>query len=201
MNGAKFINGSFYNGFISSSLWYNGTFYSGVFLGDKWFNGNFYGGDFSNGIWKNGIVSSYKKDVLTRFGTDYNHINLEVTYTDQGHTQTYSKPQGCVWENGQFMSGEFHSRLNLTNNQPLESNDHNISNWLNGQFNNGDWYGGTFHNGTWKNGTFHNGVINDIIFQNGYIKNCNWKNGEFINGNIEGGVFNNMEFNNGNIGV
>lgn len=214
MNGSKIYDCRFYNGYISSSIWYNGTFYNGVFLGNKWYNGNFYGGDFSNGVWYNGIVSIYNKDIKTRFGTNYNHINSEINLNGDVYTnmfdniiklgdyqRTYNKYQGCIWKNGKFISGEFHSELILDNNIPIESYDHTLSIWENGEFINGDWYGGTFNNGVWYNGVIHNSIINNIEFKNGYIKTCTWKNGTFINGYIEGGLFENMEFLNGEIGV
>lgn len=187
MNASIFKNGKFYNGFINNSIWYDGIFYNGIFMGDYWKNGNFYGGDFSNGVWENGILSTFNQNVKTRFGLCYKLNNTNVT--------------GATWQNGKFTNGEFHSMLNIDeNNNPIESLDHSLVKWYDGIFVSGSWYGGTFINGEWQNGTFYSGIIEDIIWDDGFIKNCIWLNGTFMNGTISGGVYNNMLFKDGYIG-
>lgn len=201
MNASKFRNGNFHDGYLSNSLWYNGNFYNGIFIGDIWYNGSFYGGDFSNGTWKNGKLSSYKRDILTRFGTNYNSMNTNgIIYSLNGISRTYNKIQGCTWENGEFMSGEMHSTLVLIDGVPQSATNQDHTHWINGIFHNGEWYGGTFENGEWITGTMYNGLIYNIIWRNGFIKNCVWNNGIFYNGTIEGGLYKNIIIENGNIG-
>ena len=180
MNIAKVQGGTFRGGFINNSCWYNGKFYNGIFLGDIWYNGNFLGGDFSNGIWKNGNLTSYQDNVIARFGTDYKCNGAIWNNT------------GATWENGVFMNGEFHSKLNEIEGVSYPSDDNDKVHWLNGTWENGAWYGGTFHNGSWITGTFYNGIILFIIWNKGHFENGFWKNGTMIDGTISGGIFENI---------
>ena len=123
----------------------------------------------------------------TRFGLCYKSNSTNIT--------------GATWENGKFINGEFHSKLNVNeSNLPIESLDHSLVVWYDGIFVSGSWYGGTFKNGEWQNGNFYSGIIEDIVWKDGFIKNCIWLNGTFMNGTISGGVYNNMIFKDGYIG-
>ena len=181
LNAAKFYGGNFKNGFINNSCWYDGKFYNGVFLGDIWYNGDFLGGDFSNGIWKNGNLTSNQNNINTRFGTDY-------------------KNSGATWENGMFLTGEFHSKLNEVEGVAYPSEDNTLVKWITGSWDNGSWYGGTWSGGTWLNGTFYNGIILDITWYKGHFENGFWKNGTMYDSTVSGGIFENIDVQEGNFG-
>jgi len=154
----KWYDGTFYNGLFQNSLWVNGLWSNGSFYNswwkngefnngsfDKgvWENGNWNGGDFIEGTWYDGIFNQTNKNILSRFG-----VNTNLLLKDK-----------CIWKNGTFIKGEFHSGLNLDNeNKPTISNNNELSTWENGKWISGNWYGGQFQRGEWLNGTWHSGV-------------------------------------------
>jgi hypothetical protein len=149
----RWVNGTFHNGImydsvwkdgiflageIHNSKWISGKFYSGIFDGDEWLDGTWYGGDFISGTWDDGTFTQLNKSILSRFGYSVNS------------TGTTS-----IWSGGTFVTGEFHSGVNDDN--------HDITHWLNGTFENGRWYGGHFKEGLWENGVWYNGIFGDVI--------------------------------------
>jgi len=181
MNASKFKGGVFRGGYINNTMWFGGELKGGIFLGDIWYDGTFSNGDFSNGVWEGG------KMYRSKFGTCYN-IDY-VIYEKNNEKNIYYKPNNATWNSGEFHNGEFHSKINLKDNIPIESIDNGIVNWNDGTFYSGNWYGGTFNNGIWENGNFLNGVIYDITFNDGYIKNCLCLGGTFNGGATSSGLF------------
>jgi hypothetical protein len=139
-------NGDFNNGKWKGGIWIKGNFNNGIFNTDNkpsyWLDGNFNGGDFGNGIWYNGVFES--KNSIARFGTE--SFNSRTS----------------IWHGGNFVSGSFHSNLNLDENgDPIRSKINKYSIWHTGNFISGDFYGGiTYHINF--NGTWHGGVLEDI---------------------------------------
>ena len=156
--GGTFSNGRWFDGTWNDGVWDNGTFQSGIWVLGQWNNGlfntnngpvywldgKFFGGDFENGIWYNGIFDQ-KNDKISRFGTKS------------------SNARNSVWRSGKFLSGQFHSYLNIDDNgNPDVSDVHKYSKWKTGIFSSGDFYGGISSNIAFKNAKWHGGISEDI---------------------------------------
>lgn len=156
--GGTWSNGYWYNGTWNDGTWNDGSFNGGLWILGKWNNGTFntdkgqsywldgkfYGGDFENGYWYNGIFDE-KNGLTSRFGTkSFNSRN-------------------SIWKSGKFLSGQFHSYMNIDDNgNPDISDVHKYSKWYTGVFNNGSFYGGIAYNINFKNATWYGGILEDI---------------------------------------
>lgn len=180
---SKFINGIFYN-----SQWLDGTFLGGTFQGFKWWDGNFTGGDFVLGDWLNGSFNQVNSNIKSRFGSMPTSGSTDLSYNS------------VTWHNGDFISGEFHSGLNIISGMTAVSDNHNRTHWLDGTWFNGSWYGGTHVGGTFNNGNWYDGFWSDGIFNNGYWFNGFWLNGQINSGLFVQGIFKNLIFNGGQLG-
>lgn len=140
-------DGTWNDGKFSSGIWVDGFWNNGIFNTDNgpsyWIDGKFFGGDFENGVWYNGIFDE-KNNRQSRFGVkSFNSRN-------------------SVWRSGKFLSGEFHSFLNLNDNGlPDVSEVHKYSKWHSGFFG-GHFYGGLCYNINFKNTTWFGGILEDI---------------------------------------
>ena len=140
-------DGTWNNGVFSGGIWVLGTWNNGIFNTDSslsyWLDGKFLGGDFENGIWYNGEFN--QKSVKTRFGTkSFNSRN-------------------SVWYGGKFIKGEFHSLLNLNDqNLPIASESNKYSKWYSGLFMGGNFYGGDVYNINFNSALWISGILNDI---------------------------------------
>lgn len=151
------VNGDFKNGMFYNSWWKNGNFYNGTFQKHTWETGNWYGGDFIEGIWYNGVFNQTNRNVKSRFGVTTNLIDKKQ----------------CIWKNGTFSRGEFHSGLHLDSEGNVTfSTNNEISKWEYGIWKSGDWYGGHFERGEWFSGTWHGGVWGTWVTE--------WKTPEYI---------------------
>jgi hypothetical protein len=177
-----FKNGIFYN-----SEWLNGTFLNGTFQGYMWWDGNFTGGDFIFGQWITGTFSQSNPNIKSRFGS------MPIT----GNTMIGTS---VIWYDGQFISGEFHSGLNIISGVTSVSDNHNRTWWMAGDWYKGSWYGGThvsgqFFNGNWYEGFWSGGTFNNGVWYNGF-----WLDGDVNNGLFIQGLFKNVIFRNGELG-
>lgn len=161
------VNGRWYDGVWETGHWYNGTWnfgtwLSGMFTGGiwvdgvwergkfncdngpaYWVNGRWNGGDFENGLWFSGIFE--EKNTEARFGI-------------KSHNSRTS-----IWKGGKFISGSFHSQLNLdSKNNYTRARVHKYSIWYSGEWYSGNWYGGVAYNINFKSGTWHGGILEDI---------------------------------------
>lgn len=168
-NGGTWYNGRRYSGSWNDGIWYNGiwndgTWESGLFSGGVWvlgkwgtgiFNcdskpaywldGQFISGDFENGIWYNGQFGN-RNNLLARFGTK----------AENSKTAT--------WHAGKWLSGEFHSQLNIDPDTglPTVSNIHKYSIWRTGIWLQGDFWGGIAYNISFRGGVWHGGILEEI---------------------------------------
>ena len=129
-------------------------------------------------------------------------VTITVYYTSYIYDYNYTK---CIWKNGIFNNGEFHSGLYTdANGVSVVSTNHNYTRWDNGIFNNGRWYGGKFIDGVWNNGDFYGGVFGTDTttptWYNGVFYNGYWINGNFYGGEFHNGLAKNININGGNIG-
>lgn len=141
-NNSCWYNGNFVNGIFYNSKWYDGSFTNGVFIGYEWYGGNFNGGNFQEGKWYNGVVEQTNPDIIAKFGYNEESIN----------------DNKCIWYNGIFKKGQFHSgkikkleKFNIS-----ENNKYSI--WYDGVWENGEWIGGQFQRGIWMNGVWYGGI-------------------------------------------
>ena len=174
--GGTHSDGRWFDGTWNDGLWQNGKFYSGIWVLGQWNNGifntdngpafwldgKFFGGDFENGVWYNGIFDQ-KNGLISRFGTKA------------------SNSRNAIWRSGKFLSGQFHSYLNLDDNgNPDVSEVHKYSKWYTGLFSSGDFWGGIAYNINFKNTIWHGGISDDIeIVSLSTIDNTFTLNGEF----------------------
>lgn len=140
-------DGTWNNGVFGGGVWVLGTWNNGIFNTDNepayWLDGKWYGGDFENGMWYNGIFEA--KNDESRFG-----INAYNSRT-------------ATWHGGDWVSGSFHSRLNLDDNGEYDVSDtHKYSIWKTGSWFSGDFYGGIAYNIDFKSGAWHGGILEDI---------------------------------------
>ena len=180
---SKFLDGIFYN-----SQWLDGTFLGGTFQGFKWWKGNFTGGDFVLGDWLDGNFNQVNLNIRSRFGSIPTELYVK-----------FVEPL-VTWHNGNFISGEFHSGLNIISGITYPSDNHNRTWWLNGKWFNGSWYGGTHVNGDFNNGNWYDGFWFGGTFNNGYWFNGFWLNGQINSGLFVQGIFKNIIFNGGQLG-
>lgn len=141
-------DGLWQSGSFHSGIWVLGTWLSGTFNTDNgpafWLDGYFYGGDFENGVWYNGIFDQ-KNNKISRFGTKS------------------TNSRNSIWRSGKFLSGQFHSYLNLNDSGlPSVSEVHKYSKWYTGLFSGGDFWGGLVFNINFKNTIWHGGILEDI---------------------------------------
>jgi hypothetical protein len=140
-------DGTWNAGMFNGGIWVLGTWNSGVFNSNNgpsyWLDGFWYGGDFENGMWYNGIFE--QKNSESRFGS-----------------KSYNS-RTATWHGGKWISGSFHSRINLNDSGNYDVSDtHKYSIWYSGQWFNGDFYGGVAYNIDFKSGTWHGGILEDI---------------------------------------
>lgn len=141
-------DGTWNNGQFSGGIWVLGTWNNGIFNSDNkpayWLDGYWSGGDFENGRWFNGEfkADSGKK---SRFGTKA------------------SNSRNAIWDSGKWLSGEFHSLLNLDDNgNQVASDIHKYAYFKTGVWNQGDFYGGIIFNSDFRGGNFYGGIVDDI---------------------------------------
>lgn len=140
-------DGTWNNGKFNGGIWVLGTWNNGIFNTDNepsyWLDGYWYGGDFENGMWYSGLFE--QRNFESRFGT--NAFNSRT----------------ATWHGGKWVSGSFHSRLNLNDAGQYDVSDvHKYSIWYTGQWFSGDFYGGVAYNMDFKSGTWHGGILEDI---------------------------------------
>ncbi len=140
-------DGTWNNGKFNGGIWVLGTWNNGIFNTDNepsyWLDGYWYGGDFENGMWYSGLFE--QRNFESRFGT--NAFNSRT----------------ATWHGGKWVSGSFHSRLNLNDAGQYDVSDvHKYSIWYTGQWFSGDFYGGIAYNMDFKSGTWHGGILEDI---------------------------------------
>ena len=123
---------------FNNGLWQNGIFDStdGQFNNSAWLAGNFINGNF-----KGGVFNPYCD--ITLQGSPISSYNLNIIPDD---------PNCCVWNNGNFYSGNF-----------------NFSNW-----NNGNFYNGNMTGAVWNNGSWYYGNANNIYWVSGTWLNGQW---------------------------
>ena len=123
---------------FNNGLWQNGIFDStdGQFNNSAWLAGNFINGNF-----KGGVFNPYCD--ITLQGSPISSYNLNIIPDD---------PNCCVWNNGNFYSGNF-----------------NFSNW-----NSGNFYDGTMTGAVWNSGTWYYGNANNIYWVSGTWLNGQW---------------------------
>jgi hypothetical protein len=141
-------NGTWFNGEFKSGIWIEGNWKGGRFNTTNgsafWLNGRFSGGDFENGVWYNGVFEQ-PNGLLSRFGTKS------------------TNSRRSIWKSGKFLSGEFHSFLNLDDfGNPQVSDVHKLSIWETGQFLGGEFWGGLVYSINFKNGVWYGGILEDI---------------------------------------
>jgi hypothetical protein len=140
-------DGTWNAGRFSGGIWVLGKWNRGIFNSDNepayWLDGTWNGGDFENGMWYNGTFE--QKNVESRFGS-----------------KAYNS-RTATWHSGKWISGSFHSRINLNDSGEYDVSDtHKYSIWYTGQWFNGDFYGGIAYNMDFKSGTWHGGILEDI---------------------------------------
>ena len=140
-------DGTWNDGKFNGGIWVLGTWNNGIFNTDNepsyWLDGYWYGGDFENGMWYSGLFE--QRNFESRFGT--NAYNSRT----------------ATWHGGKWMSGSFHSRLNLNDAGQYDVSDvHKYSIWYTGQWFSGNFYGGVAYNMDFKSGTWHGGILEDI---------------------------------------
>ena len=140
-------DGTWNMGKFNGGIWVLGTWNGGIFNTDNepsyWLDGYWYGGDFENGMWYSGLFE--QKNAESRFGT--NAYNSRT----------------ATWHGGKWISGSFHSRLNVNDAGQYDVSDvHKYSIWYTGQWFSGDFYGGVAYNMNFKSGTWHGGILEDI---------------------------------------
>jgi hypothetical protein len=190
--GGTHSDGRWFDGTWNDGLWQNGKFYSGIWVLGQWNNGlfntdngpafwldgKFFGGDFENGVWYNGIFDQ-KNNLISRFGIKA------------------SNSRNAIWRSGKFLSGQFHSSLNLDDNgNPDVSEVHKYSKWYTGLFSSGDFWGGIAYNINFKNTIWHGGISDDIeVVEISLTDNTISLNGEFdFNVNDEIYIVDNQNF-------
>lgn len=190
--GGTHSDGRWFDGTWNDGLWQNGKFYSGIWVLGQWNNGifntdngpafwldgKFFGGDFENGVWYNGIFDQ-KNGLISRFGTKS------------------SNSRNAIWRSGKFLSGQFHSFLNLDDNgNPDVSEVHKYSKWYTGLFSSGDFWGGVAYNINFKNTIWHGGISDDIeVVEISLIDNTISLKGDFdFNVNDEIYIVDNQNF-------
>jgi hypothetical protein len=142
-------DGNWYGGSFQGGIWVFGNWYGGVMNCDTrpsyWLDGNFEAGDFENGVWYNGQFGNDRNE-LARFGT--RSLNT----------------RNSVWNGGRWISGEFHSSLNINEytGQTQVSDLHNLSVWRTGVWFGGSFYGGVAYNIDFRGGTWYGGIIEEI---------------------------------------
>jgi hypothetical protein len=142
-------DGTWNDGRFTGGIWVRGTWNSGIFNTDSkrsfWLDGSWYGGDFENGEWYDGTFGLQSKSGLpSRFGT-----------------KSFSTRKS-IWHSGNFTNGEFHSFLNLNDqNVPDVSTNQSNSIWNTGRFR-GNFYGGTVNNIEFDSSIWFGGVLRDI---------------------------------------
>lgn len=159
-------DGTWNNGRFTSGIWVLGTWNGGIFNTENgpsyWLDGTWNAGDFENGMWYNGVFD--EKNGESRFGVK--------SYNSRTST----------WHAGNWVSGSFHSRLNLdSNGNYITSNIHKYSIWRTGKWFSGNWYGGIAFNMDFKSGTWYGGILEDIQVI-GFNQSVNVKNEIILNG-------------------
>jgi hypothetical protein len=156
--GGTWNDGEWYRGIFNDGIWNKGQFSGGIWVDGVWNGGSFnsnnepsfwldgewYGGDFENGVWYNGTFDQ-KDNTISRFGV--NSYNSRTS----------------IWHGGNWINGQFHSRLNLDDNGlPDVSDVHKYSIWYTGNWFNGEFYGGVAYNMNWSSGVWYGGILDDI---------------------------------------
>lgn len=157
--GGSWYGGIWYNGVWNDGDWYGGNFQGGIWVYGNWdgglFNcdsrlsywldGIFKSGDFENGIWYNGQFGN-QENKLARFGT--RSINTRVS----------------IWHGGKWISGEFHSVLNIdpVTLLPTISDVHTLSIWRTGLWLGGSFFGGIAYNIDFRGGIWEGGILEEI---------------------------------------
>tara|TARA_R110000772_G_scaffold20466_5_gene56903 strand:+ start:55859 stop:64006 length:8148 start_codon:yes stop_codon:yes gene_type:complete len=135
-NDGTWHNGTWNTGEFKRGTWIDGTWNNGKFNCDlgmsSWFDGTWNDGFFECGHWYDGRFDS--TNVLSEFGSG----------------SSLSRPS--IWENGQFINGEF----------GIGNTRHDLSIWKTGYWNNGIWHNGTAHQIVFNNGKWVDGVVKDI---------------------------------------
>jgi hypothetical protein len=125
---------------FTRSLWLNGTFSSnsGIFDTSIWLGGRFNSGKFVNSVFNP-------------------YVNRSPFYPNTLSVPSFDKNDSTVWNNGEFISGNFY-----------------FSEWKNGIFQNG-----TMSGAIWRNGTWNYGDAINIYWQDGRWRNGNWDGTSF----------------------
>ena len=166
-------NGTWQNGRWYGGIWNSGNWFNGIWNDGTWLDGNFTGGVWVLGNWKNGIFNTNNKPAYWLDGTwDGGDFENGIWYNgvwDQKNKKISRfgvksfNSRTSTWHAGKWVTGEFHSRLNL-NDQGLPdvSSVHKLSIWRTGIWSSGNWYGGIAYNINFRSGTWHGGILEDI---------------------------------------
>ena len=160
-------NGRWYDGTWNSGIWYNGIWNDGL-----WKTGQFTGGIWVLGTWDSGIFNtlngpSYWLDGAWNSGDFENGMWYTGTWdqkTGQSRfgTKSYAS-RASIWHGGRWVNGNFHSRLNTTEDGLYDvSYSHKYSIWNTGVWSSGDFYGGVAYNMDFKSGIWYGGIVEDI---------------------------------------
>lgn len=188
---------------LPSSTPYNFNFQYGS-INDEWGNNNWTpeiinSDDFSLNINFNITKTGNTSQIVS---VAFSGAMLKIYYSYNEKNYDYQK---CVWFNGEFNSGEFHSgRFLDSDGNSIPSKNHNISTWYNGNFNNGKYYGGKFLRGSFNNGEWYSGHFgtnsSKCVWNNGIWYNGYWINGDFYNGEFKNGLCRNIYIYGGKFG-
>lgn len=167
MNWVKFFGGTFIDGVSNNIEFFDGTHQRG-----EWNGGHFKGGLWINGIWNSGIFEATERDSIWLDGT-WNGGDFRNGYWWNGK---FSNRKGqsrfgvmpinsrkAIWNGGHFISGEFHSILNLNqNSETIPSINHKFSEFRTGKISNIDFWGGQIMSADFNKGNFIDGICKGI---------------------------------------
>lgn len=165
-------NGTWVNGRWYSGEWNNGRWFNGIWNDGIWNNGRFTGGIWILGTWNSGFFNtengpSYWLDGTWNSGDFENGMWYNGTFDEKlGESRFGVKSYNSrtsTWHAGNWISGSFHSRLNVDNDgKYLVANIHKYSIWRTGNWFSGDFYGGIAFNIKFRSGVWHGGILEDI---------------------------------------
>lgn len=182
LTSSTWFNGRWFDGTWDNGTWVNGRWYSGEWNNGRWFNGiwndgvwnagSFTGGVWALGTWNSGLFNtengpSYWLDGTWNSGDFENGMWYNGTFDEKNGESRFGvksyNSRTSTWHAGNWISGSFHSRLNVDNNgKYLVSNIHKYSIWRTGNWFSGNFYGGIAFNIKFRSGVWYGGILEDI---------------------------------------
>jgi len=179
---SKWFGGRWFNGTWTNGTWYNGRWYGGTWRNGRWFkglwndgvweSGEFSGGIWILGTWNGGVFNTnsepaYWLDGEWNGGDFENGMWYNGTFTEKVDVSRFGvnsyNSRTSTWHGGNWISGQFHSRLNTGDDgNPDVSDVHKYSIWYTGNWFDGEFYGGVAYNIDWRSGTWYGGILEDI---------------------------------------